>query len=152
MPCRTDRSADSKKSPARNIHIKFTMRSINLLATGLTMAFAAPIEERQAPFEVLSQAPWNSGAVDDFQIHHSCNASQQYQLRTGLNETVELARHARNHILRWGNESDIYQKYFGNRPTVEAIGSLDILVEGDRTHALFRCDDPDKNCANLPST
>lgn len=110
---------------------------------------AAPLTARQAPFEVLQQAPWNSGAVKEWQIHPSCNASSRHQLSKGLDEAVELASHAKEHILRWGNSSEIYQKYFGNRPTVEAIGSLDIIVNGDKARALFRCDDPDGNCGSF---
>ncbi|KAK4635949.1 Major allergen Asp f 2 [Fulvia fulva] len=128
------------------------MRSVSaVLLTALTAVSAAPIEERQAPFEVTMQAAWNAGATPEWRIHSSCNASQRYQLEQGLNEAVMLAEHGRQHINRWGNNSEIYQKYFGNRPTFEAIGALDIIVNGDRAGALFRCDDPDQNCANMPT-
>lgn len=109
------------------------------------------LEERQAPFEVQIQAPWDSGAVKEFRIHSSCNASQALQIRTGLHETMLLAQHAKEHVLRWHNESAVYRKYFGNNAAHEVIGAYDIVVNGDRTHALFRCDDPDGNCANNPS-
>lgn len=91
---------------------------------------------------------WNSNAVTEFPIHSSCNVTQHRQITQGLSETVELAAHARDHILRWGNESHIYRKYFGNRPSLEAIGAFDVVVNGDKGHVLFRCDDPDGNCKN----
>lgn len=124
-----------------------------LLLSVLASVSAAPTrseEKRQAPFQITEQAPWNAGAVTQWQIHSSCNSSERYQISKGLDEAVELASHAKDHINRWGNSSDIYQKYFGGNPTVEAIGSLDVIVEGDRGGALFRCDDPDQNCANMP--
>lgn len=125
-----------------------------ILLSALTVS-AAPtpeLESRQAPFEVTEQQPWNAGAVTEFQIHNSCNASQAYQIRTGLNETIILAQHAKEHIARWGNESAIYRKFFGNGaiPT-EAIGALDNIVNGNKAQSLFRCDDPDGNCALMPS-
>ena len=92
-----------------------------------------------------SNAPWDAGATTQFPIHPSCNATQRRQIEQGLNETVELAAHAKAHILRWGNESDIYQKYFGNRPSVEPIGAFELIVKGNRD-VLFRCDNPDGNC------
>lgn len=128
------------------------MRLALLLSfSAVTAVSAAPVAGRQAPFEVFQQAPWNAGAITEWQIHPSCNASARLQLSRGLAEAVELASHAKEHILRWGNSSEIYQKYFGNRPTVEAIGSLDVIVNGDKARALFRCDDPDGNCASFPS-
>lgn len=85
--------------------------------------------------------------MTSFPIHSSCNATQRRQIEAGLNEAVELARHAKAHILRWGNESEIYRKYFGNRPTMEAVGAYDVIVNGDKANVLFRCDNPDGNCA-----
>jgi hypothetical protein len=68
-----------------------------------------------------------------------------------LNEAVQLAQHAKDHINRWGNSSTIYRKYFGNAPTLEAIGAYDSIVNGNKAQTLFRCDDPDGNCAAFPS-
>ncbi|CAK1354234.1 Major allergen Asp f 2 [Cercospora beticola] len=126
-------------------------------ATALVAALAvsaAPTGEqnlkRQAPFS-STQQPWNAGAVNEFRIHNSCNASQTAQLRQGLSEAIVLAQHAKDHINRWGNESTIYRKYFGSAPTAEAIGALDIVVNGNKANSVFRCDDPDGNCANMPT-
>jgi hypothetical protein len=115
-------------------------------------AIPTPVEERQAvPFAVTLQQPWNAGAVNEWNIHSSCNGSERFQLQQGLDEAVQLAEHAKAHIARWGNSSAVYRKWFGNRPTVEALGSYDIIINGDRADALFRCDDPDGNCAAMPS-
>ena len=130
---------------------------LTTFATVLVSALAvsaAPTPEqnqkRQAPFSSV-QLPWNAGAVNEFRIHNSCNASQVTQLRQGLDEAIQLAQHAKDHINRWGNESTIYRKYFGSAPTAEAIGALDIVVNGNKANSIFRCDDPDGNCGLMPS-
>jgi hypothetical protein len=127
----------------------FFPTAILLSAVG---ASAAPaLATRQTPFEVMEQAPWSAGATNQWQIHASCNASERMQLEEGLAEAVQLATHAKAHINRWGNNSEIYQKYFGNAAPQTALGAYDVIISGDRAGALFRCDDPDGNCANMPS-
>jgi len=114
-------------------------------------AFAAPtsvqLESRQqpAPFQQELSA-WNEGAVTAYPIHSSCNTTQRAQIAAGLNETILLAEHAKEHVLRWGNSSELYQKYFGELPPYEVVGALDLVVSGDKGNVLFRCDDPDDNC------
>jgi hypothetical protein len=98
------------------------------------------------PFAKTDIAPWNAGGMVEFPIHSSCNATQRRQIELGLAEAVELAAHARDHILRWRNESEIYRKYFGNSPSMEAIGAFEVVVNGDKNDVLFRCDNPDGNC------
>ncbi|KAL9126939.1 MAG: hypothetical protein Q9217_004097, partial [Psora testacea] len=87
--------------------------------------------------------------VDEFVIHPSCNSTETIQLRKGLADAVTLAQHAKQHILRYGNSSDHYRKYFGKAPSGEAIGYYEKVVNGNKAHALFRCDNPDGNC-DLP--
>lgn len=98
------------------------------------------------PFVQTPTTPWNAGGVNEFPIHSSCNATQRRQIELGLAEAVNLAAHARDHILRWRNESEIYRKYFGDSPSMEAIGAFELVVKGDRNDILFRCDNPDGNC------
>ncbi|THC94483.1 hypothetical protein EYZ11_006048 [Aspergillus tanneri] len=123
---------------------------VSLLLLSAVSAFPAPApvetnrESQSPPHLVLS--PWDTGAITRFPIHQSCNATQRLQIETGLNESIALAAHAKAHILRWGNESAIYRKYFGHSPSIEAIGAYDIVVNGDRGGVLFRCDNPDGNC------
>lgn len=93
-----------------------------------------------------TSTPWNAGAVDAFPIHSSCNATEAAQIKKGLEETLTLVRHARDHILRWGNSSEIYQKYFSNASTGEPIGWYSKIADGDKAGVLFRCDNPDGNC------
>lgn len=65
-----------------------------------------------------------------------------------MDELVLLAQHARDHILRWGDESPFVQKYFGtNSSTAEPLGWYERIVAGDKDGMTFRCDDPDQNCA-----
>lgn len=127
------------------------MLLFKLLISSAALAAALPTPEtsegnQSQPFSQAELAPWNAGAVNQFPIHSSCNATQRRQIELGLNETVTLAEHARDHILRWRNESEIYRKYFGDRPSMEAIGAFDVVVNSDRKDVLFRCDNPDGNC------
>lgn len=91
---------------------------------------------------------WDEGWNKDFIIHSSCNNSQYNQIYAGLQEAKLLATHAKDHVLRFGNESDFFGKYFGNSSTAEVVGWYDGVVNGDKGKALFRCDNPDGNCAN----
>jgi hypothetical protein len=119
-----------------------------LLAVAATVTGApAPVLPREtSETQPFKQSPWNAGAVTQYPIHSSCNATQRRQLETALGETVDLASHARDHILRWGNQSEIYRKYFGNGPSMEAIGAYEVIISGDKGGVLFRCDNPDGNC------
>ncbi|RHZ65157.1 major allergen Asp F2 [Aspergillus thermomutatus] len=106
----------------------------------------SPLSARATPHEPAFFS-WNAGAVTSYPIHSSCNTTQRRQIEAGLDEAIALAEHAKAHILRWGNESDIYRKYFGGRPSMEAIGAYDVVLNGDKGNVLFRCDNPDGNCA-----
>ena len=120
------------------------------LLVAATTAFAAPttqLEARQLHNASEQVEAWDAGGVTEYTIHESCNATQASQIADGLREAVKLADHAKKHILRWGNSSELYQKYFGNDPPYTAIGSFDILVNGDKAGVIFRCDNPDGNCA-----
>lgn len=121
-----------------------------LLISAAAKALAAPAsvypETREsAPFQ-QNLVAWDEGAVSSYSIHSSCNSTQRAQIAAGLNETILLAEHAKEHVLRWGNSSELYQKYFGKLPPYEVIGSLDMIVNGDKGGVLFRCDNPDGNC------
>lgn len=91
---------------------------------------------------------WDEGWNKDFIIHSSCNNTQYNQLYAGLQEAKTLSLHAKNHVLRFGSESEFYNKYFGNSSTAEVIGWFDGIVDGEKHGLLFRCDNPDGNCAN----
>ncbi|KAL8959505.1 MAG: hypothetical protein Q9183_005622, partial [Haloplaca sp. 2 TL-2023] len=116
-------------------------------AVAVASALAVPIQPRQNSDDSSQDtAAWDAGATTDFVIHESCNATEVTQLRKGFADAVALADHAKQHILRFGNSSEHYRKYFGDAPSGEAIGYFDKVVNGDRANALFRCDNPDGNC------
>jgi hypothetical protein len=134
-----------------NLPRSYKMLLFKLILSSAAIAAALPTREtsegnKSQPFSEIELAPWNAGAVNRFPIHSSCNATQRRQIELGLNETITLAEHAKDHILRWRNESEIYRKYFGDRPSMEAIGAFDVVVNGDKKNVLFRCDNPDGNC------
>ncbi|KAI2624619.1 major allergen Asp F2 [Hypomontagnella submonticulosa] len=89
---------------------------------------------------------WASGATEQYPIHSSCNATERALLSKGLGDAIKLADHAKQHVLRFGNSSDFYVKYFGTAPTAEVIGWYDRIVSADRGGIWFRCDDIDGNC------
>lgn len=89
---------------------------------------------------------WAENWVKNFPIHKSCNDTQFNQLEQGLQETQMLAAHAKDHTLRFGNESKFFQKYFGDAKTGEVVGWYENVVSADKSDVLFRCDDIDGNC------
>lgn len=134
----------------------FTMSSLlikTILASLASQAVAAPsflnlltVRQETSNSNSTVVEPWDAGAVTQYPIHSSCNATQAHQIALGLNETIELAEQAKQHVLRWSNNSEIYRKYFGDLPPFEVIGAYDIIVNGDKGEVLFRCDNPDGNC------
>ncbi|KAH7313762.1 putative peptidase domain-containing protein [Stachybotrys elegans] len=121
-----------------------------------SLVAASPIIARQATTTDVFSAPqpaptgesydWAQGWTSKYPIHQSCNSTLRAQLEAALEETVQLAQHARDHLLRWGDKSEFAQKYFGNNSAM-AIGWYDRIVAADKTGMTFRCDDPDRNCA-----
>ncbi|KAL0930491.1 Antigen 1 [Colletotrichum truncatum] len=109
-------------------------------ATPSTSA-AASVPTPATPYD------WSKGWQKTFPIHQSCNSTLRAQLEVALAETQQLAGHARDHILRFGNESEHVRKYFGNASTATAVGWYERVVNADKTGMTFRCDDPDRNCA-----
>ncbi|KAI7278810.1 zincin [Hortaea werneckii] len=105
--------------------------------------FAAPGRAQQ---NVVDQYSWNSGMTRAYPIHQSCNATETALLEQAFAEMAVLAAHARDHILRFGNSSSFFTKYFGKATTGEPAGWLDKIVNGDKSGVLFRCDDIDGNC------
>jgi len=128
-------------------------RAFLLFALVAAPSLAAPASQF-APRQVPSASflgpqawDWAAGGTNNFTIHPSCNVTSRRQLDRALSEMMTLAVHARAHILRWGNSSTLYTKYFGMAPTAEPVGWYTKVVDGDKTGAIFRCDDPDMNCA-----
>ncbi|KAK9244172.1 putative peptidase family-domain-containing protein [Lipomyces tetrasporus] len=115
----------------------------------LPLLILAASSAHAAPFMAVNNGgvkAWDSGAVNDYIIHVSCNATEVHQLRKGLADAITLAAHARDHVLRWGNASEIYRRYFGNAASGEVVGNLEKIVSADKGSVLFRCDNPDGNC------
>ncbi|KAI9844852.1 MAG: hypothetical protein M1837_005270 [Sclerophora amabilis] len=120
-----------------------------LVVTALGAPAASSTEHAPVPDATIPPASdydWSEGAVTEFPIHSSCNHTEVHQLRKALNDAVKLAEHASQHILRFGNESEHFQRYFGASPTAEVIGWFEKVSRGDRGRVLFRCDNPDGNC------
>jgi hypothetical protein len=125
----------------------------------LSLAVASPLQPRQAVESAshshtvstsdVSATPhqWSKASIANFPIHESCNTSQKNALEKGMADTIRLAQHAKAHLLRWGRESPKVQMYFGNESTATPIGWYERIIAADRGGMLFRCDDPDQNCA-----
>ncbi|CAI4219749.1 unnamed protein product [Parascedosporium putredinis] len=90
-----------------------------VLAHGLGAAVASPIAGRAdaSSDTAFTHNVTYSAAVDvnpAFPIHESCNVTLQRQLTRALDETVTLAAHAKEHILRWGGESPLCKSWAGH--------------------------------------
>ncbi|TQS34967.1 hypothetical protein Golomagni_04629 [Golovinomyces magnicellulatus] len=128
-----------------------TKISLSLFTQAL-LVVSGPIFETAAPLSFdQTRTPtkpydWTSGYNGDFTLHSSCNATQRHELLRGLNDAVKLAKHAKEHILVYGSDSPIYQKYFGIGPTGAVLGWFEKIATANRKGVIFRCDDPDLNC------
>lgn len=128
--------------------LRFTMLFKSSLLVGLSTAAVIPSNSEKA-LDPRSQVAWtwNEGAVIDYPIHVSCNATEQAQLKRAFSESITLAQHAKDHIMRFGKSSDIYIKYFGEKSaTAEPAGWFDKVINSDKSGMLFRCDDVDNKC------
>ncbi|KAM0433495.1 hypothetical protein ACHAPT_004375 [Fusarium lateritium] len=132
-------------------------KSTTVAALLFGAAIASPLVAREAATQT-KEAPkatetaadvydWSKGWEKTYPIHQSCNSTLHRQLATGLDEAVQLAQHAKDHLLRYGHKSEFVQKYFGNGSTSQPIGWYERIINADKTGMLFRCDDPDRNCA-----
>lgn len=81
--------------------------SVLLLGVSSVLASPALIHRQEIVYvtqTVAASVPtftaWNAGAVNNYPIHSSCNATEHAQLTRALGETVKLAQHAKEHILR----------------------------------------------------
>ncbi|RMZ82563.1 hypothetical protein DV738_g1470, partial [Chaetothyriales sp. CBS 135597] len=113
-----------------------------LLLTAVSGVLAAPT----AISPRTDYANTDGGVGSPFPLHKSCNTTQAHLLAKGLNETIELVTVARDHVLKYANKSELYRKFFGNRPPYEVIGAYELVINGDKSDVLFRCDNPDGNC------
>ncbi|KAM6514513.1 Prenylated Rab acceptor protein 1 [Fusarium solani] len=132
-------------------------KSTTVAALLFGAAIASPIVPREEAATQTAEGPkatesagaydWAEGWKKTYPIHQSCNSTLHRQLANGLDEAVQLAQHAKDHILRFGHKSEFVQKYFGNASTSQPIGWYERIINADKTGMLFRCDDPDRNCA-----
>ena len=124
-----------------------------ILSSAVVTASPLALAKRQATtvtstVEAAAPTPsiWSAGAVTDYPIHSSCNHTETLQLQAALDDAIALAQHAKDHVLRFGNSSDFYIKYFGSAATGEVLGWYEKIVRADRAGIWFRCDDPDQKC------
>ncbi|KAE8193764.1 hypothetical protein A4X06_0g8229 [Tilletia controversa] len=123
-----------------------------LSVSGSAMAAALPrAGDFATPADAIVARALSSNGdswLKDFPIHESCNASQKLQIQRGFGDLNRLARSAADHILAHGNSSELFATYFGAAadPAVP-LGIFERIIGGDKTGTLFRCDDPDRNCA-----
>jgi hypothetical protein len=81
-----------------------------------------------------------------YPIHASCTTTETALLQQAFSELEVLAQHAKDHIMRFGNDSSFYRKYFGDANTAEPAGWYEKVLHSDKAGVLFRCDDIDGNC------
>jgi hypothetical protein len=121
------------------------LKHLALLAVA-PLILASPLSQFQRRNVAAPAVPWDAGGTPEFPIHGSCNVSEVIQLRKHLGDMKMVANHAIDRILRYGNESELFVKWFGASPTAQPIGWYERLARADRTGFQFRCDDPDGFC------
>lgn len=94
---------------------------------------------------------WNEGESDAYTIYQTCNVTNRNQLLKGFENLKEITAHARDHILRFGNSSEIFIRYFGQAASAEPLGWYAKFVDGDKGKIVFRCDDIDGFCSQNPT-
>ncbi|KAI0463768.1 pH-regulated antigen pra1 [Komagataella kurtzmanii] len=126
--------------------INLTITSLLALASRTTAEDVTVTQLVSSPTSASEAGDWSANWVKGFPIHSSCNQTKFNQLSLGLEEAQIMADHARDHTLRYGNESEFFTQYFGNASTAEVIGWFSVVVDADKSNLLFRCDDIDGNC------
>lgn len=127
------------QTAVHNMKSSITYSVLGILALAGNIAAASRLQRRQAA-PIVSQPvtashasgttwTWNAGGSNAWPIHESCNATEKALLTRGLDEAATLASHAKDHVLRYGNSSEFYQKYFGTAATGEVIGWYALLYE-----------------------
>ncbi|KAE8210527.1 hypothetical protein CF327_g5610 [Tilletia walkeri] len=132
------------------IALQFFAAVLSLSASTMAAALPRGIEISSPADAIVARALGNNDDswIKDFPIHESCNASQKLQLQRGFDDLNRLARSAADHILAHGNSSELFVTYFGAAADpATPLGIFERMISGDKTGTLFRCDDPDRNCA-----
>ncbi|WWD19973.1 hypothetical protein CI109_104446 [Kwoniella shandongensis] len=118
----------------------------------ISFAVATPVKRVvDATYAVSNLEPdttvWSNGANQAFQVWgNSCNTTQKELIAEGLEQTLILVDHARDHLRRFGNDSH-FQTWFGNNNDPNTIqGLYDRIVSGDKGNISFTCDDVDNTC------
>lgn len=67
--------------------------------TATALPFASSTKSSESSLSTGGSKPydWSAGYASEFSIHSSCNATERRQLEFALEETVELAKHAKEH-------------------------------------------------------
>ncbi|KAK0613819.1 major allergen Asp F2 [Immersiella caudata] len=126
------------------------MQCLLFLTLLFSTALGRPTSSSRLPSSIYSPPSYSylSEFKSPFPIHSSCNATAYRVLSSALWETVTMARTAKEYLLDVGNQSPIFQKYFGaTGQTAVPIGIYERIIEANHDVMLFRCDDPDQNCA-----
>jgi len=121
------------------------LKHLALLAVA-PLCLASPLSLVPRHAAAAPLPPWDAGGVPEFPIHASCNNSEVIQLQKHLKDMKMVANHAIDRILRYGNGSELFVKWFGASPTAQPIGWYERIARADRAGFQFRCDDPDGFC------
>ena len=95
-------------------HIPILLALMVVGATALPANLPRAHHDSYDDADAAEHGAWNEGAVTEYPIHPSCNVTETNQLRAALHEMEKLVEHAKEHVLRWSNNSAIYRKYFGD--------------------------------------
>lgn len=81
----------------------------------------------------------------------NCNATQVKMINKYYQDLLEVSSVARAHLINNGVD-DAFEHWFGkNGNPLTVLGAIDNIVEGDKSGALYRCDDIEGSCAEHPT-
>ncbi|KAG7896423.1 hypothetical protein KL908_000937 [Ogataea polymorpha] len=84
-------------------------------------------------------------------ILHTCNETYTRIINAHLQDSLEAAAFARNRLMEYGKDDEIFMRWFGDGSIYEVIGLLDYLVEANKDQISWRCDDISDKCDPNPT-
>lgn len=96
-------------------------------------------------------AGWDFDFEGNYFVNGTCSSDNGRLVVSALAQAVNVAEHARKHLLRYRNSSDAFKRYFGTSPAACPLGVYDLISNGDNSDISFTCEDLDNKCNSTSS-
>ncbi|KAG7758859.1 hypothetical protein KL930_003084 [Ogataea haglerorum] len=131
--------------------IRFSFTSSVLLATHAAAATFYASNSTTALEELSLSGAYGWSSPQFAPILHTCNETYTGIINAHLQDSLEAAAFARNRLMEYGKDDEIFMRWFGDGSIYEVIGLLDYLVEANKDHISWRCDDISDKCDPNPT-